>query len=904
MNGDQIQKLETLQKIFRYFFRQELPQFSGELVMPSSMDWTEEGFKNYVLQVTGTKTITEAKNILFDPVKNSKIPPVYLETFTLSEKASRDLLNNLKPEDQPTQTVLDKTRLEELQQRSTTNLEERKRSQEVAAKKQSTFMEAAQATAKSQVQTQVADKPIFVVAPEEPEIVKQQLRQQAREVFAKQIYLEPVKQPEPIILTKQTLGILATIGANEIKNSEKTVQEVSAFILQPKNIPDIIKNLYSQEEIGSISGIVARDILRRNRFFWEELNRAGIDPAKITGSLAITPKNSDVAILKASAELYPETEIANLALATAVSEDTFHAFASAALGPQAANVLYGENRELQQTDTPSTNSTQVNIEKLIDFSKEAKNIFSQNKQLFSKGQNPLSNILKQFESVKIETPTNSDIFNFFQSIKDLFATGSSTTAVALGATGGVGAGTFVAYQFYSPTLFSAWNAQAVLAGKITAFDMPAYQTFVSSLSPAQQTLRMFSLGQFTSPVGSMFLPTEIAGMATPTTLASATASSTGVIVTEAGVVGTSLVTAEAGAAAGTALLPVVGTIIGAAVGMVVSWVASKINWAKVKKFFQENKYIGPTMVAGGILMMFGGGVVTGGLIATAGVGATAMGSGGIVAGLSAIPAGIAGVFGLALATSLRQIAKPIIISLITIPFVIALIIFIINSSAYVIPGSTSISGGGVTPVGGCEGVVTNGTSITSSLQKGFWQFYNHSPQYDHPLDNGLPCNGDHWSESYYASYPNPCASGTDFPAGCKGTRPVACTLFWCTDLIMKTYLQSGFEMPQNMFAVVTMRDWFQQQNRLLSADTPATEIPIGSAIFFGVGVFTPGPLSHVALVSEVNQDYITIIESNNSVTTRKLTVSLNGKVQGGVVGYGVPPLECNQQQTAPPPGAE
>ncbi len=734
MNDDQkIQQLEILQKIFRYFFKGEFPQDSGQIVMPSSMEWTEQGFKDYVFQITGTQTITEARNILFDPIKGLKILPVYLNSASYSEKEAIGKLNDIRPTDQPAATTLDTS---DLERKAKLSQEQLKKSQQTAAYKQRTFRERAERVAlqqKERVQQQatkqsskpappssftipprpgstvkenttvstsnnIEGKTTFIVSPEDKDVIsKQKLRDQAREVYGEQVYLEPVKPIQPVVLRRQAIALLTTIAVNEQKDSLKTVQDLADHISQSKNIPESIRALYAPEQIKSFAPIIAHDIISKNNLLWSEMARVGVDPTKITDSLIITPKTSLVSVLRAMAELYPSTDIPETTLAASISEDTFQAFATSILGPDTATVLYGEKSEMKRVNEPSERSIRINLDKLVDFSKDAKSLFNKNKNLLSEGQNPLSNILKQFESVKIETPTNSDFFNFLQSLKDLFSVGNATTATAVGAASGVGIGTFSAYQFYSPTLFTAWRAQAVLAGKMTAFDMPAYQALISSLSPAEQSLRLASLGQFTSPAGSLFLPTEIASISAPTTLASATASSTGVIVTEAGVVGTSVVaSAEAGAAVGAttgSVVPIIGTAIGAVVGIVTGWIVSKINWHKIKTFFKENILIGPALILVGLGTMFGGGVVVGGIIGLAGAGFTGMsGVTSFGAGIGTVVGGIGSIFGIALKTTFKETWKPVLTITTVIPFFVALVLFIINSSAYVIPTGSSITG--------------------------------------------------------------------------------------------------------------------------------------------------------------------------------------------------------------------
>lgn len=187
-----------------------------------------------------------------------------------------------------------------------------------------------------------------------------------------------------------------------------------------------------------------------------------------------------------------------------------------------------------------------------------------------------------------------------------------------------------------------------------------------------------------------------------------------------------------------------------------------------------------------------------------------------------------------------------------------------------------------TPSSSCPELIPFSKQIIDSLSKGFWRYYNYSSLYPQFFDDDL----------YQETRGNVCVgedeNGNPYPEDCTGERPHAFQLFWCTWLPMKTYERLGLYMPQNLYSVAKMQNWFEGQGRYLPPNTRWSDIPLGSAIFFR----NPG---HVALVIAKKSQYITIHESNNYVARRTLTVSRSGMVEGGIntiTGFGAPPTQC------------
>lgn len=149
-----------------------------------------------------------------------------------------------------------------------------------------------------------------------------------------------------------------------------------------------------------------------------------------------------------------------------------------------------------------------------------------------------------------------------------------------------------------------------------------------------------------------------------------------------------------GAAIGTALGAVFGPlapIIGAIVGFLSSFALNALSWLKRKIAENKEVVLGLLLLGSGL---FVGGALGLGLIAAGGL--TALGATAIkLAGLGGAGASVGGVFSSALtgltSVALPAIGVPIVVSLLTIPFVVAIILFIINSGAYIVPPQAGVS---------------------------------------------------------------------------------------------------------------------------------------------------------------------------------------------------------------------
>ena len=148
--------------------------------------------------------------------------------------------------------------------------------------------------------------------------------------------------------------------------------------------------------------------------------------------------------------------------------------------------------------------------------------------------------------------------------------------------------------------------------------------------------------------------------------------------------------AKIGAFLGSSLGPA-GTAIGAVLGFLAGFALDAISWLKRK--IQENKevFAGMLLLGGGLLvggpiglvMVVGGGAI--------GLGAAALSAGGAQATIASVGGIIqTGLYGVTKVV-LPSIGAPVAVTMIAVPTAIVLILFIINSGAYIVPPQIGVS---------------------------------------------------------------------------------------------------------------------------------------------------------------------------------------------------------------------
>ena len=376
-----------------------------------------------------------------------------------------------------------------------------------------------------------------------------------------------------------------------------------------------------------------------------------------------------------------------------------------------------------------------------------------------------------------------------------------------------------------------------------------------------------------------------------------------------------------GAILGTALPlpPVVQQIVGAVLG----WLAEKVLKPILKgiKSFLE-AITGEKDLRKQLAWLGGVGLLTGIFIGSTPLmlisGALGLGSLASITSVTIIASGffasLSAAVGAFLSIILASILVPVLIMLVIIPVSTALILFIINSGAYVVPrGGFNIADypGDFTGENiECsleKGLISFDNSTTSSiasraweitrdLYQGFWCFWNRSPddssrlnqliQGGFPPDEVLfpPSYPQYFNEEFYVVNPNP----TIDEVANDHTN-----LFWCTILVVQSYRETGYDILI-AYRSDYLENWFKGNNRYIEAhQATSSNIPPGSVIFFYV-IGGPVRTNHVAIVHHtIPDDAIVYVQSNSGLKDSHLAFEDDGV---GVInpprievrGFGIP----------------
>jgi hypothetical protein len=361
-----------------------------------------------------------------------------------------------------------------------------------------------------------------------------------------------------------------------------------------------------------------------------------------------------------------------------------------------------------------------------------------------------------------------------------------------------------------------------------------------------------------------------------------------------------LITKAAGAAAaegvGAGIGTAVGGPVGTAVGYAISWISNKVV-GRVLDFLREHRDVAYAIL---FVPVAGAGIVFGIPILTVagGVGVAVSLTGGTGAAVAGLGGALQGLFGALGSIFVTSIATPVLVALISIPVVVALILFIINSGAYIVPPSPFAE----TPFGpgiecseekaaisfansGGSPISRRAWQITADLYQGFWCFWNRSPG-DFPEDvtSHPPSYPNLFNEGLFARSPNPSRAQISSCGDC---------MFWCTYLVIKSFIETGNRSLQITLWSPTMEADFRTRGKFISSSnaTPANVVP-GSVLFFRVAG-GPARTNHVGVVHSVSQDAIVYLQSNAPTKSSSLTFSRGGRgiisPPGlGVVGVGLP----------------
>lgn len=363
-------------------------------------------------------------------------------------------------------------------------------------------------------------------------------------------------------------------------------------------------------------------------------------------------------------------------------------------------------------------------------------------------------------------------------------------------------------------------------------------------------------------------------------------------------VGLSATFAKIGAAIATIIpIPIVAQAVGAFLGWLGGEILQKIPWKKIAPYLLGSLVGIPLLIFGGpVAAVVGGGGVF--LLASG-------------AGLAGIGTGILNFFGALGSAFVVTIGTPIIIALVVFPVLVALILFIINSGAYLVPPkpvSESAFGPGTSgyyctmdkdPVSFSNStsspIAKRAWEITADLYQGFWCFWNRSPDDsakiaqkipDFPPDmvSYPPSYPELFDENLFMRNPNPTRDEISVCGNC---------LFWCTYLVQKAYREShNNSLVVTLWSPTLQADFDRRGKFKSSLEATWQNVVPGSVIFFDVDN-SLNRIDHVGIVHTVNIDGVKFVQSNAGSKDDFVPFRLGGKILQNipgitVVGIGLP----------------
>jgi hypothetical protein len=237
--------------------------------------------------------------------------------------------------------------------------------------------------------------------------------------------------------------------------------------------------------------------------------------------------------------------------------------------------------------------------------------------------------------------------------------------------------------------------------------------------------------------------------------------------------------------------------------------------------------------------------------------------------------GMSSFFGGVFGGTLETAGMVALVSLLSFPVIVVLILFIINSGAYITPPTLQTFGVQIHCTDSKDPVsFPNTTSnkiafrawqITADLYEGFWCYWNRPPS-NNPSPNG-PARSDFPNDVtlYPPGYPNyfsyekfkedPNGNEKDYQ-DC-GSNPC---MFWCTSLIQQAYRENGDSALLDTLSAPNMDTDFRNRTGkfIPRASTTYLNVVPGSVIFFG----EIGSIYHVGLVYSVDKGGVHFVQAN------------------------------------------
>lgn len=191
--------------------------------------------------------------------------------------------------------------------------------------------------------------------------------------------------------------------------------------------------------------------------------------------------------------------------------------------------------------------------------------------------------------------------------------------------------------------------------------------------------------------------------------------------------------------------------------------------------------------------------------------------------------------------------------------------------------------------------------IVNVLRPGFWCYWNWHPDHD-GLDatftSPSPENPDLFDEVEFAQHPNHCVYNNNYPPGCTGDHRAltGTSLYWCTWLVNQTYQANYNLLASCMSAQFGNLDAvtdnckplpghiFIPIDDVLCTSPSSCNIQPGDTIFTAP-VTSGGRVGHVAIVHDIQTDFIRSVDSNASTRDHVFTIGADGKIQADVLPW-------------------
>ncbi len=672
------------------------------------------------------------KSVIFDKARqNSKYKEYTDKQFEeLVDKSGLDSLRD----------ILQDAILE----RISSTLPQNKEEQEKTLKEKKQTQQQADAAAKKSVEQTVEQAKAQKKA---ADTAKESQTKKIEPVVTKSLFANPITTPKPVMVEAK----LET-KINEVKSDPEFTNKFVEYFSKPENAPEGVDTKTAQLVAVSI----AADLVINKAPLVKVDNGQTIPlPNPLLAQIAIL---NDKEVLQKNLGTESNEAFELVAKATAhdavwymAGRDMVDKYFETPDSKAASTILLGDqNQEYEISDTPTdTNSLDIDLSQVITHAQQVNEIFNQTPQ------QAFFSIKNSFSDVSFKP----DIGEFARNIEKV------TRGIMETFSGPASAGEFVGPSIGQVQAMQYLKLMPQMSPELTSimFDQIQLAKFTFGKLPfAPGGAEVVIKGGLFKGLGFSAKRLGIEGLkvAAKTGAAEVVAAGTA-----------AAATTTAGATAGGGLLALLGGPVGivASIGIFIA-----TNFSKIKVWFLRNKgKIGNILLGFGILpliagfltgsvpLMLGGGILTG-----AGV----LG-GGTVAGAAA--AGWAIGSSIFTGAILPGIAGPLIGSLIGFPLVVALILFIINSSAYVIPPGTGVGGLETGPVSGQVDVygscpLTGEYFIsTSSLNGGighgselYWTVCSGTP-----LVCGVTPPKERYSIPIWGQFPkNP-----QYPAGCVDT---------------------------------------------------------------------------------------------------------------------------------------